>query len=229
MRTEQAAALLKKTLIFSEADDATLNALAERAMVRQYKKGQLLFHQGDPGDSLFIVVEGLVKVFVTSDEGDEMVLTTVEPSGTIGELALIDEGPRSASAEVVEASSFLVLTRSMLIELMSDHPAISEALLRSMGALLRRLTEQAADLVFLDLPGRVAKLLVGLVDKAGATEGDTMLDLKLTQTDLASMVGGSRQSVNQILKQFEGRGYLEFQGRKIVVKKPDLLRRRAGA
>jgi CRP-like cAMP-binding protein len=159
-----------------------------------------------------------------------MLLATLHRADTFGELAVIDGGPRSASAEAVEPTTLLVLARSALLEVLHDHPAVTDGLLRSLGVLARRLTDQAADLVFLDLHGRVAKLLVNLVDKneSGGGAGEVVLDLHLTQGELASMVGGSRQSVNQILRAFEQLGYLELQGRRMVVRRPDLLRRRAG-
>lgn len=229
MRAEQAAAFLGRTEVFGALRDDALLSLGERAVERSYKRGQAIVHEGDAGDALFVVVEGLVKVFVTSEEGDEMVLVTLRPPETFGELAVIDGGTRSASAETLEATKVLVLTRSVLLEVLRTDASLTEALLRSLGALVRRLTEQAADLVFLDLPGRVAKLLLGMADEHGTSDGDALvLDLHMTQTDLAGLVGGSRQSVNQILRQFEGRGYLELRGRQVVLKKPELLRRRAG-
>ncbi|MFN2488624.1 MAG: Crp/Fnr family transcriptional regulator [Actinomycetota bacterium] len=228
MRIEQAVALLSRTQLLADLDQETLARLADRAIERSYRKGQLVFHQGDLGNSLFVIVEGLVKVFVTSEEGDEMVLVTLRSPETFGELALIDGGERSASAETLEPTSLLSLTRGTLIDLMSRHPGLTETLLRSLGGVVRRLTEQASDLVFLDLHGRVAKLLLALAEERGERRGDeTLLDLHMTQSDLAGMVGGSRQSVNQILRSFERRGYLEFHGRQVVVKRPEVLRRRA--
>lgn len=230
MRTQQAASLLATTKLFGDLDDQTLDRLAERAVERNYKKGQLVFHQGDAADALYVVEQGLVKVFVTSEEGDEMVLVTIRPPDVFGELAIVDGGDRSASAETLEPTVLLSLTRGVFLEVLQENPTMTDHLLRSLGAVLRRLTEQAADLVFLDLHGRVAKLLLGLADDRGEkTDGEIALDLHLTQTDLASMVGGSRQSVNQILRSFERRGYLDLQGKKIVLKKPELLRKRAGA
>ncbi|MDQ3646190.1 MAG: Crp/Fnr family transcriptional regulator [Actinomycetota bacterium] len=229
MRSEDAAALLAQTQIFGELSPLALASVADRAIDRSYKKGQLIFHEGDLGDSLFVIVGGVVKVVVTSEEGDEMVLVTLRAPETFGELAVIDGGPRSASAETLEPTTVLVVTRSILLEVLREHPPITEALLRSLGGLVRRLTEQASDLVFLDLPGRVAKLLLGLADDQGTKEDQgTVLDLHMTQTDLAGLVGGSRQSVNQILRAFESRGYVEFHGRTVVIKDAALLRRRAG-
>jgi CRP-like cAMP-binding protein len=228
MREERAAELLGATQLFGGLDSEALRHLAARVSERSYKKGQLIFYQGDPGDALFVVVEGLVKVFVPSEEGDEMVLITLEAPEVFGEVALIDGGPRSASAEALEATTVLMLTRPVLLEVLAEHPSLTDRLLRTLGTSLRRLTEQAADLVFLDLHGRMAKLLVGMAEDRGTKEGpEVVLDLHMTQTDLAGMVGGSRQSVNQILRSFERRGYLELRGRQIRLKQPELLRRRA--
>ena len=228
MRKEQAAGLLRRAELFAHLNDDALDRLAEKAVERSYRKGQLLFYQGDPGDSLFVMVEGLVKVSVVSEHGDEMVLVALRPPDVFGEVAIVDAGPRSASAEALEPTKVLVVTRTALLEVMRSHPDVNEALLRSLGHSLRRLTEQAADLVFLDLHGRVAKLMVHLAEKQAADGGEIVLDLQMTQSDLARMVGGSRQSVNQILKSFEKRGYVEVQGSHVKVKELEGLRRRAG-
>ena len=228
MKPEQAVSYLKQTRLFGELDPEALARLADRAIERTYKKGQLIFYQGDPAEALFIVIEGRIKVVVVNEDGNEMLLVTLEALDVFGEVALIDGEPRSASAETLEQTRVLVLTRATFLEALRESPAMTESLLRSLGAVLRRLTEQTADLVFLDLHGRVAKLLVGLAEKNGLTQAGSELDLQLTQSDLASMVGGSRQSVNQILKSFERRGFVELHGRKLVLKAPDLLRKRAG-
>ncbi|MGH2819201.1 MAG: Crp/Fnr family transcriptional regulator [Actinomycetota bacterium] len=229
MNPTNAASLLGRTHLFGGLREETLMRLADRARARSYRKGQPVFHQGDLGDSLFMVIEGLVKVYVTSEDGDEMVLVTLRPPEIFGELALIDGGARSASAEALERTTLLCITRPSLLDVAVDDRSLTEALLRSMGATIRRLTEQASDLVFLDLHGRVAKLLLGMAEGHSheADEG-RVLDLQMTQSDLAGMVGGSRQSVNQILRTFERRGYLDVRGRKVVLKHPELLRRRAG-
>jgi CRP/FNR family transcriptional regulator, cyclic AMP receptor protein len=228
VKPEQAAAYLKQTRLFMDLEPAALTRLADRAIERTYKKGQLIFYQGDPAEALFVVIEGRVKVVVVNEAGDEMVLVTLQPVDVFGEVALIDGEPRSASAETLEQTRVLVLTRTTFLEALRESPAMTESLLRSLGAVLRRLTEQTADLVFLDLHGRVAKLLLGLAEKTDSSGEGAELDLHLTQSDLASMVGGSRQSVNQILKSFERRGYVDLQGRKLILKAPELLRKRAG-
>ncbi len=229
MRPQEIVSLLSRTQLFGELDEGALRRFGERFIERSYRRGHRIFHQGDPGDSLFVIVEGLVKILVVSEEGEEMVLATLTSPDTFGEVSVVDGGPRSAAAEAVEPTRVLVLTRSAMLDVLRQEPAVMEVLLRCLGRLVRRATEQAADLVFLDLHGRVAKLLLSLAQGATERAGrESVLDLSLTQTDLARMVGGSRQSVNQILHAFSRRGYIDFQGRKIVLKNPDLLRRRAG-
>ena len=225
----RAAALLSTTPLFRELREAELLGLAERSTERTYERGETLFHQGDPGESLFVLVEGLVKVLVVSERGDEMVLATLRPPDSFGELALIDGRPRSASVRALETTVALTLGRSALHELIEHHPRVAPALLRSVGTLVRQLIEQTGDLVFLDLQGRVAKLLMGMAEERGEKRsGAITLDLEVTQTDLAGMVGGSRQSVNQILHSLQSRGYLDLHGREVVLKDMAALRRRSG-
>ena len=146
-----------------------------------------------------------------------------------GELALLDGGPRSASVQALETTTVLTIDRSSLIAMMSKHPGVADALLQSLGRLVRRMIDQTGDLVFLDLHGRVAKLLVRLAEEQCRDEERAAVELvRLTQSDLAAMVGGSRQSVNQVLKAFEDRRFLEVDGRKVIVKDLPGLRRRAG-
>jgi len=225
-----AAALLGTTGLFHDLDGEAQLGLAQRSIRRHYRRGQLIVSQGDPGDSLFVIASGLVKVTVSSPDGEEMVLITLGPGETFGELALVDGGPRSASVEAIEPTEVLVLSRKAFFELIGERPGIVEGLLRTLGALIRRLTDQAADFVFLDLHGRVAKLLLTLLAERGVPgSDDTSIDLPFTQTEIANMVGGSRQSVNQILRSFEEAGHIEITGHKVRLLRLDALKRRAGA
>jgi CRP/FNR family transcriptional regulator, cyclic AMP receptor protein len=229
MRTEAAIVLLRKARLFAGLGEQTLQALADRSVERSFPRHGRLFHQGDPGSGLFVVASGLVKVVVNSEDGEQMVLVTLGPGEALGELSVVDGGPRSASAEALEPTVALMITREVLLDVAARDRTLTEALLRVLGGLLRRLTEQASDLVFLDLPGRMAKVLAGLAAEHGSpTPEGVELDASLTQSDLAGMVGASRQSVNQILQSFARRGYLQVHGRRIVIQRLDLLRRRAG-
>ena len=215
------------TDLFRTFDPAAIRLVAQRLVPRTYARGQIVFHQGDPGDALFVLVSGLVKVTVTSPRGDQMVLVTLQGPETFGELSLIDGKPRSASVEVLEDAQILRLGRDIWRQL-AEHPDFSVALLRAASRMVRRLTDQASDFAFLDLHGRVAKLLIRYADERGQrSDGGILLDLHMTQSDLAQMVGGSRQSVNQILRSLENRDYLEIRNKKILLKDEERLRQRA--
>jgi CRP-like cAMP-binding protein len=221
--------VLGRTGLFGGLPGDLLNSLAVSSVQRIYPRDQYLWYQGDPGDRLIVVVGGLVKVVVHSEAGDQIVLAALGPPEVLGELALIDEGPRSASVIAAEETTVLMIQRSVLLRLMRQDTALLEAMLRSIGALLRRLTEQTADLVFLDLGGRVAKLLLRLADEHGRwVDGSTILDLRLNQTDLAQMVGASRPAVNRTLQSLAARGFVSIDGHTILIHDQTALKRRAG-
>jgi CRP/FNR family cyclic AMP-dependent transcriptional regulator len=194
------------------------------AVPRSYRKGQLLFVENDPGESLIILRRGAVAIFRTASTGERAVLSVMRPPTVLGEVSLLDGSARSASAEAIEETTALALSRQAFMELVHANPRILDAVMRSLGALIRRLTDQNADHVFLDLPGRVAKTLVRL---AGDTQAP-MITIELNQSQLAEMAGGSRQSVNQAIGSFANRGWLRTEGRRIVITDLAALRRRAG-
>lgn len=200
------------------------NRVIAAAVPRTFRKGQLVCVENDPGESLILLRRGALAVYRTAPTGERALLTVVRPPQVFGEVSLLDGAARSASAEAIEDSTALALSRHAFLDLVHENPRILDAVLRSLGALIRRLTEQNTDHVFLDLSGRVAKALVRLV-------GDTvspMVTIELTQGQLAEMVGGSRQSVNQAIGSFATRGWLRTEGRRIVVTDVPALRRRAG-
>lgn len=221
------ASLLANSALFADLASQALEFLAERATLLEFERGRTIFHQGDDGDTLFVIADGLVKVWVSSGEGGEMVLATLRSPDAFGELTAIDGRPRSASATALEPTTLVALDRNTLLDAVHRHPDVADGMMRALGGLARRITEQTSDLVFLDLAGRLAKTLATLADRDGREEdGAVVLALPLTQTELAEMVGGSRQSVNQILKTFEARGFLDIRGREVVISDLDSLRRR---
>ncbi|HZD14244.1 MAG TPA: Crp/Fnr family transcriptional regulator, partial [Pseudonocardiaceae bacterium] len=177
-------------------------------------------------DHLYAVIEGLVKIVFTSERGDEMVLNILGPEEIFGELALLDGSPRSASVVALKSASIFVLPRRQLLELMSTNPGLADEFLKLIGKLVRNLTEKAGDLAFLDLAGRLAKLLLQLAAIHGQVHG-VVLDSGLTQTDLAGMIGASRPAVNRALQSLAARGLIELQGRTIVLRDLEALRRRS--
>lgn len=210
--------------MFAGLEPAVRQRVIAAAVPCRYRKGQVLFEQDDPGDSLIVLKRGAVAVYRTSPAGERALLTVLRPPDVFGEVSLLDGSARSASAEAIEDCTALALSRVAFLDLVHSNPAILDAVMRSLGALIRRLTEQNADHVFLDLPGRVAKALVRLAGDSQAP----MVTIELNQSQLAEMAGGSRQSVNQAIGSFAGRGWLRTEGRRIVVTDLPALRRRAG-
>jgi len=229
VQTDSVAAALQQTAIFGELHDSALRELAQVCLQRTYRRGQFLWYEGDSGDYLVVIVRGLVKVTVTSPRGDEMLLVTLGPSEVVGELSVIDGGARSASVVALTPTTGIVIGRAPLIALMQRSPELFDVLLRSMGALVRRLTERATDLVFLDLAARVAKLLLREAEgRSGEQRQGALVDLGLTQTELAQMVGASRPAVNRVLQSLAARGSISITGREITIQDFTALRRRAG-
>ena len=224
----EAARVLRSTRIFGPLDEPSLLSLAMASKQRVYGRGQYLWYQGDAGDRLVVISSGMVKVVLTSEQGDEMVLVTLRPYETLGELAILDNSPRSASVVAVERTSVLMLPRSAVLKSMAAHPAVLDAVLRSLGDLVRRLTKQAGDLVFLDLGGRVAKVLLHLAEGQSSDAEPVALDIRLSQSDIAAMVGATRPAVNRILQLLASRGLIVVDGRTILLRDVPALRRRAG-
>jgi CRP/FNR family cyclic AMP-dependent transcriptional regulator len=213
---------LGRCRLFGGLGQGSLEAIARNLRTRRFRRGEVLFHEGDPGDALFIVAAGAVKVVVPSDEGDEAILATLRRGDFFGELALLDGAPRSASAIALEATETLALPRDQFSALVGSEPAIRDALLASLAGELRRLTTHVAELHFLDLTGRLAARLVRLAQEHGIREADgsVRLDAPLTQGDLASMIGATRQSVNKVLGEFVEEGLLRLDRDRLVV--PDV-------
>jgi CRP/FNR family transcriptional regulator, cyclic AMP receptor protein len=220
--------ILRSTALFAGLDEDVLRDLSRVCTRRTYGRGQYLWYQGDDGDRLVIVASGLVKVVLSSAQGDEIVLVALGRHETVGELALLDGAPRSAAVIAVEPTTVLMLSRATLLALMGRHPAVLEEVMRSLGRLVRRLTEQAGDLIFLDLGGRLAKLLLRLAGIPTPADGPVVLDLGLSQSDFAAMVGASRQAVNRGLQLLAARGLISVDGRVIILHDLPGLRRRAG-
>ena len=212
--------LLRETPLLSSAPAADLRAVAAAARARTFRRGQILFSTGDPGDTLIMVVSGRVKVVARSADGSELTLTVIQAGGTFGELSVADGGPRSADAEILEESELLIVPRAAIQDICSRVPSVAQALTASLAATLRRLTEATADLVFLDLPRRVAKVLL-----SQPRGDDGVIRPGMSQEELAHQAGGTRQSVNAALRGFERRGWIATDGRAVTVRQPATLTR----
>ena len=152
--------ILRRTALLRSVPDEDLKAVIAASRLRAFRRGQIVFITGDPGDTLVVVISGRVKVVVRSADGGELTLAIIQASGVFGELSIADGGPRSADAETLEASELLFVPRETIHDICARVPSAAQALMSSVAASLRRLTEAASDLVFLDLPRRIAKILL---------------------------------------------------------------------
>lgn len=221
--TDEIDEALRRTSLLGLVPDVDRKALAAASRIRAFRRGQVVFTAGDPGDTLVVVVSGRVKVVLHSADGGELTLTMVGPGGVLGDISVADGGPRSTDAETLADSRLLLVPQEAVRAVCARVPAAANALTGSLAATLRRLTESASDLVFLDLPRRVAKTLLSQPRGRGG-----IIEPSLSQEELAHQAAGTRQSVNAALRGFERRGWIEVRGRAVLVKEPAALDRFAG-
>lgn len=218
---------LRRVPFLAPLADDDLGWLAARLRPRQYRAGTTIFHRDDPGTTLHVIERGTVKLMLPSPEGREITVVLLGAGDFFGELALLDSGPRSASAVALEATDTLTLERDQFVALLEAHPQVALRLLGVLGERLRRADDLIGDLLFLDLPGRLAKQLLALADERGsATPRGIRIDLRLSQSELAAMVGATRESVNRCLNAYAERGILDFDRETITLRDPAVLRAR---
>lgn len=210
---------------FAGLDRDALERLTGSMRSRRFRRGEVIFHLGDPGDALFVIMSGDVKISLPSETGEEAILATLGSGAVFGELALLDGAPRSASATALTATETVVLPRERFRELIATEAGVRDALLASIAGELRRLTTHVEELHFLDITGRLAARLVRLAQDGGTRTADGGIRLRknLTQGDLAAMVGCTRQSVNKLLVQFTDDGLIRLEREGIVVTDMDGL------
>jgi len=225
---ELAASSLRRCALFAHVEPAGLHVLSSAMVRRRFRRNEVIFHQGDPGDSLHVVASGAVKIVLPSSEGEEAIIATLQPGDFFGELALLDGAPHSATATAVEPVETLSLGRAPFQQLLDEDRGLRIALLSGMAAELRRLTGHVEELHFLDLAGRLAMRLVRLArDRDPGANREVRLDWPFTQSDLAAMIGGTRQSVNKLLSQLVDDGLLVIEHDTLVINDLDELAERA--
>jgi CRP/FNR family cyclic AMP-dependent transcriptional regulator len=220
--------VLREAPLFRELDDEAAGALRASLTEARLRRGEVLFREGDSGDKLFIVTEGKVKLGKSSSDGRENLLAILGPGQMFGELSLFDPGPRSATVTAVTDCVMQSLSHDELLKWLTGRPAVARGLLAQLGSRLRKANDVVADLVFSDVPGRVAKALLDLASRFGRTADDGVhVHHDLTQEELAQLVGASRETVNKALADFASRGWLRLEPRSVVILDSDRLRRRA--
>jgi CRP-like cAMP-binding protein len=214
--------------LFRDLDPQDVDALVAGVRTRRYRRGEVIFHQGDPGDALHIVLSGRVKISSPSDTGVEAILTTLRPGEWFGALALLDGAPRSASATAVGATETLILPRDRFRQLVQV-PSIRDHVFAALAQELRRLTSHVEELHFLDIAGRLAARLARMAEEQGGRGrgGEIQLDGPITQGELAAMVGSTRQSVNKLLGYLVADGLIRVERDSIAILDLEGLRRAA--
>ncbi|MFY0409720.1 Crp/Fnr family transcriptional regulator [Solicola sp. PLA-1-18] len=220
--------VLRQAPLFSGLDDEAAASLGSSMTSLTIRRGEVLFHEGDSGDRLYVVTDGKIKLGRTSADGRENLLAILGPGQMFGELSLFDPGPRSATATAVTDVDMGSLGHEELTKWLVQHPNVSRALLHQLAARLRRTNEVVADLVFSDVPGRVAKALMDLSSRFGRKADDGIhVHHDLTQEELAQLVGASRETVNKALADFAMRGWLRLEPRSVVIIDPERLSKRS--
>jgi CRP-like cAMP-binding protein len=226
MARPEVVAAIARCELFSTLTPAECEALAGKSTLRRYAKDEQLFGRGDVGDSLYIVLAGSVALTASNAAGREVVLAIAKPPQSFGELAVLDQGPRVATATARERSVLVAVPGLAVRTLFATHPSIANALMAALSAMTRQVHDHSLDLVTIDLPGRVAKFLLGEANPTQAqiaAAKPVPVNITLNQTELARLVGGSRQHVNRVIQELEGAGAITRKGTRIVAVRPDLL------
>jgi len=219
--------VVRKAPLFSALDDASAASLRASMETIKLGKGTVLFSEGDEGDHLYVIVEGKLKLGTSSGDGRENLLSVLGPGEMFGELSLFDPGPRTATATAVTDVRLLSLGHDKVIPWVTQHPQVALDLLGRLSQRLRRTNEVVGDLVFSDVPGRVAKALIDLGERFGKeTPEGLYVNNDLTQEELAQLVGASRETVNKALADFAGRNWIRLDGRAVLILDVERLSKR---
>lgn len=217
-------ATLQKVPLFSQLGPPDLARVLEVARERAYPKNSVILFEDDPGDALYVVRQGQVKVVLIGEDGREVILSVLGEGDFFGEMALIDDEPRSAHVIAMSDSTLLVLRREDFQGLLLQTPGIALAMLRELTRRLRRVDEKVGSLVLLDVNGRVARLLLDLAEEAGGER----ITRRLTHHTIAQMIGSSRETVSRTMRELVDKGFIEVSRRDIVIRDRSALESAAG-
>jgi CRP-like cAMP-binding protein len=225
MDTLTAKAVLQRNYLFRGLSAASLESIAALAMRRVYDKGEIIFSQGDDGDSLYGVAAGRVRISASGSGGQEVFLNIMEPGDTFGEIAVMDGLPRTAGATALDDTTVIVIKRNDFLQLLEREPQLAIHLLKLLCERLRWTSELVEESAFLPGTARLAKRLLILASLHGRSAGVGALELRISQAELARFLGISRQIANQNLRTWHKRGWVELGRSRIVIRKPEALRR----
>ena len=228
METEKETLYLKQVPLFADLADEEVRELMTVARRRVYRAGEVIFHREDPGQVLYVIKEGKVKICLISPDGQEMTLTILGKGEYFGEFALLDGLPRSTDAIASERAECYTLQRTDFHNAIMKNPKIAIQAMEVLSKRLRNTNQMVEDLIFLDVYGRVAKKLLELADAHGAKaeDGGIRIEMRLTQQELASMVGASRESVNKVMGYFTEKNFISTDKHRITLHRIADLKRR---
>jgi CRP/FNR family cyclic AMP-dependent transcriptional regulator len=225
---EDAERVLRRAPLFEGLDEDNARVLRRQMTEVHLNRGEHLFLEGQDGDRMYVVLDGKLKLTRAAADGRENLLSVLGPGEMFGGLSLFDPRPRTSSASAVTDATLAALTHEALRPWLYERPEVSMHMLQALARRLRRANDLNADLVFTDVPGRVAKNLLDLADRFGEQEHDGLhVHHDLTQEELAQLVGASRETVNKALADFAARGWLQISARSVLILDADRLRKRA--
>jgi CRP/FNR family transcriptional regulator, cyclic AMP receptor protein len=217
---------LRKVSLFSELKEDELRQIAGVVREQHYRKNVTIFHINDPGNALFILKSGMVKITIEDQSGREIILRILYPTEFFGEMALIDGMPRSATVTTQEPSDALIIYREQFISLIEKSPKILLDMAAVLSRRLRKVNELIRSLAFYDVYGKVARVLLNLAAERGRTTGHgTVIDLRLTQQELAELAGMSRETMTRTLRDFQQAGCVRIDAGIITILETDMLQR----
>lgn len=227
METQNETLYLKQVPLFVDLADEDIRQLMAMARKRVFRSGEVIFHRDDPGQVLYVIKEGKVKISLISPDGQEISLVVFGKGECFGEFALLDGLPRSADAIALEKVECYTLQRSDFHNAIIKNPKIAIQVLEVLSKRLRTTDQMVEDLIFLDVYGRVAKKLLELADAHGTrVDNGIRIDVRLTQQELASMVGASRESVNKVMGYFTDKNFISTDKHRITLHRITELKRR---
>lgn len=206
---------LKTVSLFAGLQEDDLRALENKSVIRTFRKHTIIVNEGDLTDSLYVILSGRVKVYLSDKSGKELILDIKGPGEYFGEMVL-DEGPRSASVMTLEPAQFAIIAKNDFKAFLLKHPEIALHIIQNLIKLARGLNENVRSLAMLDTYGRVARMLLDLATEQG---GKLIIPEKLTQKDMASRVGASREMINRILRDLTVGGYIKIEEGLITINK----------
>ena len=212
--------VLEQSPLFARMDEASRRELIGQAIPRSFGVGEAVCRIGDPGGSMMAVLTGTVRISMPTVKGKEVILGDLHAGELFGEIAMLDGKPRSANATALTKCELLVLDRRNVIPFLEKHPVVCLQLMELLCARIRRSDERMADLAFLELPTRLAKLLLSY----GSEKAGKEMRLSLSQTELAEMVGATRENINRCLRDWHRSGLVKLQGGWTVIPNPEKLR-----